>query len=421
MQSKGEISMTIQETLARQLPLYARVLLKKGINLQKGQILVINASVEASPFASLLAEEAYRGGAAQVVFNWYCNATTRLRYQYETQDKFEAVPQWRSEFNLYYYRKGAAFLSLISADPYSMQDIDRKKIFAWQKAFHQAVKEYSDGMMASRTNWLVAAVPSPVWAKLLYPELPEQEGLDKLWLQILDVSHCLGTNPLADWDQHLENLKQRRQWLTSQQFTALEYTSPKGTKLTVGLPEHHLWQGGAESTTRGFLFNANIPTEEVYSAPQADRVDGVVRSTKPLVYNGNLIEDFQLTFKSGRVIAVQAAKGEAVLKDLIQMDEGACRLGEVALVPYHSPISLTNQIFYETLFDENAACHLALGDSYPTCLENGPELSDEELKKAGLNDSMIHVDFMVGSPDLNITGIKKDGTRVPVFINGDWA
>ncbi len=413
--------MTIQETLARQLPLYARVLLKKGINLQKGQILVINAPVEASPFASLLAEEAYRGGAAQVVFNWYCNATTRLRYQYETQDKFETVPQWRSEFNLYYYRKGAAFLSLISADPYSMQDIDRKKIFAWQKAFHQAVKEYSDGMMASRTNWLVAAVPSPVWAKLLYPELPEQEGLDKLWLQILDVSRCLGTNPLADWDQHLENLKQRRQWLTSQQFTALEYTSPKGTKLTVGLPEHHLWQGGAESTTRGFLFNANIPTEEVYSAPQADRVDGVVRSTKPLVYNGNLIEDFQLTFKSGRVIAVQAAKGEAVLKDLIQMDEGACRLGEVALVPYHSPISLTSQIFYETLFDENAACHLALGDSYPTCLENGPELSDEELKKAGLNDSMIHVDFMVGSPDLNITGIKKDGTRVPVFINGDWA
>ncbi len=413
--------MTIQETLARQLPLYARVLLEKGINLQKGQILVINAPVEASPFASLLAEEAYKGGAAQVVFNWYCNATTRLRYQYETQDKFETVPQWRSEFNLYYYRKGAAFLSLISADPYSMQGIDRKKIFAWQKAFHQAVKEYSDGMMASRTNWLVAAVPSPVWAKLLYPELPEQEGMDKLWLQILDVSRCLGADPLADWDRHLENLKQRRQWLTAQQFTALEYTSPNGTKLSVGLPEHHLWQGGAESTARGFLFNANIPTEEVYSAPQANRVDGVVRSTKPLVYNGNLIEDFQFTFKNGKVMAVQAAKGEAILKDLIRMDEGACRLGEVALVPYHSPISLTNQIFYETLFDENAACHLALGDSYPTCLENGPELSDEELKKAGLNDSMIHVDFMVGSPDLDITGIKKDGTKVPVFINGDWA
>lgn len=413
--------MDIHETLARQLPLYARVLLEKGINLQKDQILVINTPVEAHSFASLLAEEAYKAGAAQVVFNWYCNETTRLRYQYETQDKFETVPQWRSEFNLYYYRKGAAFLSLISADPYTMEGIDRKKIFAWQKAFHQAVKEYSDGMMASRINWLVAAVPGTVWAKLLYPELPEQEGMDKLWLQILDVSRCLGDDPLADWDKHLAELKQRREWLTAQQFTALEYTSPKGTKLTVGLPEHHIWQGGAESTTRGFLFNANIPTEEVYSAPQADRVDGVVWSTKPLVYNGNLIENFRFTFQDGKVVDVQAEKGEDILKDLIQMDEGACRLGEVALVPYHSPISLTNRIFYETLFDENAACHLALGDSYPTCLENGPELTEAELKKAGLNDSMIHVDFMVGSPDLTITGIKKDGTKVPVFVDGDWA
>ena len=413
--------MDIHETLARQLPLYARVLLEKGINLQKDQILVINTPVEAHSFASLLAEEAYKAGAAQVVFNWYCNETTRLRYQYETQDKFETVPQWRSEFNLYYYRKGAAFLSLISADPYTMEGIDRKKIFAWQKAFHQAVKEYSNGMMASRTNWLVAAVPGTVWAKLLYPELPEQEGMDKLWLQILDVSRCLGDDPLADWDKHLAELKQRREWLTAHQFTALEYTSPKGTKLTVGLPEHHIWQGGAESTTQGFLFNANIPTEEVYSAPQADRVDGVVWSTKPLVYNGNLIENFRFTFQDGKVVDVQAEKGEDILKDLIQMDEGACRLGEVALVPYHSPISLTNRIFYETLFDENAACHLALGDSYPTCLENGPELTEEELKKAGLNDSMIHVDFMVGSPDLTITGIKKDGTKVPVFVDGDWA
>jgi aminopeptidase len=421
MQPKGEILMDIHETLARQLPLYARVLLEKGINLQKDQILVINTPVESHSFASLLAEEAYKAGAAQVVFNWYCNETTRLRYQYETQDKFETVPQWRSEFNLYYYRKGAAFLSLISADPYTMEGIDRKKIFAWQKAFHQAVKEYSDGMMASRTNWLVAAVPGTVWAKLLYPELPEQEGMDKLWLQILDVSRCLGDDPLADWDKHLAELKQRREWLTAQQFTALEYTSPKGTKLTVGLPEHHIWQGGAESTTRGFLFNANIPTEEVYSAPQADRVDGVVWSTKPLVYNGNLIENFRFTFQDGKVVDVQAEKGEDILKDLIQMDEGACRLGEVALVPYHSPISLTNRIFYETLFDENAACHLALGDSYPTCLENGPELTEEQLKKAGLNDSMIHVDFMVGSPDLTITGIKKDGTKVPVFVDGDWA
>lgn len=413
--------MTIQETLARQLPLYARVLLQKGINLQKDQILVINAPVEASRFATLLAEEAYKVGAAQVVFNWYCNATTRLRYQYETQDKFETVPGWRSEFNLYYYRKGAAFLSLISADPYSMQGIDRKKIFAWQKAFHQAVKEYSDGMMASRTNWLVAAVPSTVWARLLYPELPEQEGMDRLWIQLLDAARCLGEDPLADWDKHLAELQQRREWLTAQQFTALEYENSQGTHLTVGLPDRHIWQGGAESTTRGFLFNANIPTEEVYSAPQADRVDGVVCSTRPLVYSGNLIENFRLTFKNGKVVEATAKKGEEVLKDLLKMDEGACRLGEVALIPYHSPISLMDTVFYETLLDENASCHLALGDAYPTCVENGADMSEEELKKAGLNDSMVHVDFMVGSPDLTITGIRKDGTKVSVFVNGDWA
>lgn len=289
--------MDIQETLTRQLPLYARVLLQKGICLQKDQILVINAPVEASRFATLLTEEAYKAGAAQVVFNWYCNGTTRLRYEYETQDKFESVPHWRSEFNLDYYRKGAAFLSLISADPYAMKGIDRKKIMAWQKAFHQAVKEYSDGMMASKTNWLVAAVPSTVWARLLYPELPEQEGMDRLWIQLLDAARCLGEDPLSDWDKHLAELKQRREWLTAQQFTALEYENGLGTHLTVGLPDRHIWQGGAESTARGFLFNANIPTEEVYSAPQADRVDGVVCSTRPLVYSGNLIENFRLTFK----------------------------------------------------------------------------------------------------------------------------
>ena len=214
--------MDIQETLTRQLPLYARVLVKKGICLQKGQILVINAPVEASSFATLLTEEAYQASASQVVFNWYCNGTTRLRYEYETQDKFESVPGWRSEFNLYYYRKGAAFLSLISADPYAMKGIDRNKIMAWQKAFHQAVKEYSDGMMASKTNWLVAAVPSTVWARLLYPDLPEQEGRDRLWIQLLDAARCLGEDPLADWDKHLAELKQRREWLTAQQFTALE-------------------------------------------------------------------------------------------------------------------------------------------------------------------------------------------------------
>lgn len=302
-----------------------------------------------------------------------------------------------------------------------MSGIDTKKIFAQQKAHNQALKEYIDGMMASKTTWLVAAVPSAVWAKLLYPDLDAHKAYDALWNQILQSSRSDGKDPLADWDAHLANLEARRTWMTNQHFTSLHYTNSLGTDLTVGLPDNHIWQGGMEETASGILFNANVPTEEIYSAPQADAVNGTVYSTRPLVYNGNTIDRFHLTFKDGKVVDAAAEIGEDVLKKLVAVDEGAGRLGEVALIPYASPISLSGILFYETLFDENASCHLALGASYPTCLKGGTELDKEGLSKAGLNDSMIHVDFMVGSKDLTITGLKKDGTVVPVFTNGNWA
>lgn len=404
-----------------QLAVYANILLTKGLNLQKGQILVINAPVESSAFVTILTKEAYTCGASQVVCNWRCDDTTRLRYEYESQEQFETFPDWRREFSLSYYRQNAAFLSLISANPYLMSGIDTKKIFAWQKAQNEALKEYIDGMMASKTTWLVAAVPSKVWASILYPGLEDDAACDALWNQILQSSRADGADPLADWDAHLANLAARRQWMTEQHFTALHYTNSLGTDLTIRLPENHIWQGGAETSASGISFNANIPTEEIYTAPRADGVDGVVYSTKPLVYNGNVIDTFHLVFKDGKVVEAHAETGDDVLQKLVAIDEGASRLGEVALIPYHSPISLSNILFYETLFDENASCHLALGASYPTCLAGGAEMTKEETEQAGLNDSMIHVDFMVGSPDLSITGIKADGSKVPVFLNGDWA
>lgn len=404
-----------------QLAVYANILLTKGLNLQKGQVLVINAPVESSAFVTILTKEAYTCGASQVVCNWRCDDTTRLRYEYESQEQFETFPDWRREFSLSYYRQNAAFLSLISANPYLMSGIDTKKIFAWQKAQNEALKEYIDGMMASKTTWLVAAVPSKVWASILYPGLEDDAACDALWNQILQSSRADGADPLADWDAHLANLAARRQWMTEQHFAALHYTNSLGTDLTIRLPENHIWQGGAETSASGISFNANIPTEEIYTAPRADGVDGIVYSTKPLVYNGNVIDTFHLVFKDGKVVEAHAETGDDVLQKLVAIDEGASRLGEVALIPYHSPISLSNILFYETLFDENASCHLALGASYPTCLAGGAEMTKEEMQQAGLNDSMIHVDFMVGSPALSITGIKADGSKVPVFLNGDWA
>lgn len=404
-----------------QLTNYAKVLLAKGLNLQKGQTLVMNVPVEAYDFVTLLTKEAYALGAAQVIANWRSDAMTRLRYENEAQEYFETLPDWRREFSLHYYHKKAAFLSLISANPKLMSGIDTEKIFAWQKAQNKALSEYIDGMMASKTSWLVAAVPSLVWAHLLYPDKNDDDAMEALWQQILQSSRADGADPLADWDAHLQNLEKRRTWLTDQHFTFLHYKNSLGTDLTLGLPRRHLWQGGMEETADHLLFNANIPTEEVYSAPQADAVNGIVYNTKPLVYNGNVIDHFHLVFQDGRVIKAEAQTGNDVLQKLLLMDKGACRLGEVALIPYHSPISLSGILFYETLFDENASCHLALGAAYPTCLVGGTDMTKDEMKKAGINDSMIHVDFMVGSSDLEITGIRADGTKVPVFKNGDWA
>jgi aminopeptidase len=407
--------------LEKQIQNYAVILLTKGINLQKNQILVLQAPVEAHRFVTILTKAAYKQGSSQVIISWRSDAVSRLRYEYEALGQFQTLPDWRRDFSLYYYRKGAAFLSLVSADPYLMDGVDPEKIFAQQKAQHTALREYIDGMMASRVTWLVAAVPSTVWASLLFPQDDAETAKQKLWQCILKASRADGKEPEMDWDHHLARLQKRRQWLTAQHFQKLHYEAGNGTDLWIDLPQGHIWQGGAEEATNHLLFNANIPTEEVYTAPHCDGVNGIVYNTKPLVYNGVLIDQFCLTFKDGKVISAKAKTGEDVLQQLLTVDDGAGHLGEVALVPYHSPISLSNVLYYETLFDENASCHLALGKAYPSCLRGGTDLSEEELHSSGLNDSLAHVDFMIGTLDLTITGIDENGQEIPVFRHGDFA
>ena len=346
---------------------------------------------------------------------------TRLKYDHEELASFKDFPTWRRDFSLTYYRKGAAFLSLISADPDLLKGVDKEKLVAFQKASHTALKEYSDGIMASKVTWLVAAVPSHKWASILFPEKSPTEAYTALEEAILKASRSDGPAPLEAWDNHLNDLKKRRQWLTDKAFKALHYKNDRGTDLTVGLPKHHIWQGGTEESAEGISFNANIPTEEVFTAPHCRQVDGIVYSTKPLVYQGNLIDRFSLTFKDGQVVDFKADVGQDILATLLDSDDGARRLGEAALIPYNSPISQSNMLFYETLFDENASCHFALGKAYPTCLAGGTNLSDEEAAAAGLNDSMVHVDFMIGSADMIIEGLCEDGKIVPIFINGNWA
>ena len=274
--------------------------------------------------------------------------------------------------------------------------------------------------MASQVPWLIAAVPGKEWAQLLFPAAGTK-AIELLWQKILSAARANGENPLADWDRHLLQLERRRRWLTAHHFVSLHYKNARGTDLQIGLPEHHIWQGGQEETAYGHFFNANIPTEEVYTAPRADQVNGTVYNTKPLVYNGNIIDQFSLTFQAGKVVAADAEIGNELLQTILQMDENACRLGEVALVPYHSPISLSHTLFYETLLDENASCHLALGAAYPTCIQNGSAMTKEELQQAHINDSVIHVDFMIGSEDLQITGRTADNKEIPIFTNGDWS
>jgi len=400
---------------------YARLLVRIGINLQRNQILVISCPIECADFARMVAEIAYQEGARDVVMNWRDELSSRIRFLYGPEEVFDEFPQWQKELYISNARQGAAFLTISASDPELMKDVNPDRLMRAAKASNIALAEYREKLMSNKNVWCIASVPTRSWSKKVFPELTENEAVEKLWDAIIMAVRADTEDPVAAWEEHKSNLKKRMNFLNYHAFKSLHFKNALGTDLTIDLPEDHLWLGGSDFTPEGLEFIANIPTEEVFTVPKKDGVNGVAVSSMPLNYNGNLIENFSLTFQNGRVIDYSAEKGHDVLKSLIETDEGSCYLGEVALVPFNSPIAKSNILFYNTLFDENASCHLAIGKAYSVCIKNGTELNKQELEEKGVNDSLIHEDFMIGTEDLEITGITKEGKEIAIFRNGNFA
>ena len=403
-----------QETLKK----YAHTLLKYGVNLQQDQTLVISVDVENKDFAVIVTEEAYELGAKEVVLNWRCSPIARQRLLHAKESVLEKPANWIPEFYKQYIDDKATFLSLISANPKALEGIPTDRISLQSRNLNKALSFYHTAIMNSSVTWCVASVPTVLWANLLGYKGTDEEKIDQLWATLLKLCRIEGIEPKDTYRHHMAKLRRRCEALNKLDLKSLRYTCENGTDLLLELPEGHIWLGGEESSKDGTIFNANIPTEEVFSAPQYNGVNGVVHSTKPLIYHGNTISDFSFTFKDGKIVEYTAKEGYEVLKELVETDEGSHYLGEVALVDHFSPISQSNQIFYETLFDENASCHLAIGAAYPTCLKNSDGLSEEELKERGLNHSLTHVDFMIGHERMNIKGYTLDGQAVDIMIDG---
>ncbi len=402
---------------------YAELLVKVGMNVQPKQPVFIRSSVETLELTHLIVEEAYRCGASDVRVVYSDPTLKRLKFENESVEHFanHEIKSYDVEARMDYVKRGAANLALISEDPDLMDGIDSQKLQAFQQQNARAFKGYMESVQKNQFPRVVAAFPSKAWAKRVYPELSVEEAYIKFIDEVFDIVRIDGNDPVENWRQHIANLSVYAQKLQQKNYHALHYVS-EGTDLTVGLAKNHIWED-ATSYVNGKeqAFIANIPTEEVFTAPDRNRVDGYVTNKLPLSYNGTIIDQFKLMFKDGEIIDFSAEKGEAVLKDLINTDEGSRRLGEVALVPDDSPISNRNTIFYNTLFDENAACHLAIGSAYAFNIQGGTEMTVEEKIASGLNDSNVHVDFMIGSSDLTIYGIFEDGSKELVFENGNWA
>ncbi|MFC0522085.1 aminopeptidase [Pontibacillus salicampi] len=403
-----------------QLEKYAELALRTGVNLQENQTLMMNAPVEGVELARIVTRKAYEMGAKNVHINWTDDTMQRLWFEHANQEVIESVPEWKVDMYDSFAEEGAAILSIRGTNPDLLKGIDSTRISAANKASGEAMQNFRQYTMNDKISWSIIAIPNAEWAKKVFPHESEAAAVDKLWEHIFDITRVNQNDPIAAWNEHNAILGKARDFLNQKQFKKLVYKAP-GTDLEIQLPEGHKWKGGSSETEGGISFNANMPTEEVFTLPDKYGVNGTVSSTKPLSYGGNLIENFSLTFKEGKVVDFTAEKGYDTLQNLLDMDEGARRLGEVAIVPHHSPISQSGVIFYNTLYDENASCHLALGKAYPSSIKGGADMNNESLDQHGVNNSIVHVDFMMGSGDLDIDGITHDGETEPVFRNGNWA
>ena len=399
---------------------YAKLLARVGLNVQKGQEVIITAGLDQPGFVAYAAEECYRAGASRVRVEWSHQPLARLGALCKSEEVLSEVRPWQEEKLRCEVRSLPARLYIESEDPDGMNGTDSEKLARAMQARQRVIKPYRD-KMENKYQWCIAAVPGRAWAKKVFPKDVPSAAEEKLWRAILSASRSLEGNPMANWQAHNEALEKRCAYLNSLGLASLEYESANGTRLRVGLLKEGLFAGGGERTLSGVYFNPNIPSEECFTSPKKGEAEGIVYSTKPLSYQGQLIRNFSVRFEGGRAVEVHAAQGEAALKKMIQMDEGASMLGECALVPFRSPINDSRVLIYNTLFDENAACHLALGRGFTNCVRGYEQYTEEQLKAMGINDSMIHVDFMIGNDDLDITGVTDTGARIPVFRGGGWA
>ena len=403
-----------------QLKKYAKLLARVGLNIKKGQTVFVAAALDQPEFVTMVVEECYKAGASEVYVEWSHQPTDKLSSQYRSLESLSQMSPWVKAKWEYKAKNFSCRLWIESEDPDGMKGVDQEKMSKARQAMYPQVKPFRQAM-ENRHQWCIAAVPGKAWAKKVFPELSESKAVEAMWNAILQASRADGKNPVQAWKEHNADLNARCDYLNALGLKYLEYKSANGTDFRVELLEDGIFAGGREKTLKGRIFNPNIPTEEVFTSPKAGAAEGIVYSTKPLSYMGQLIDNFSLRFENGKVVEAKAEVGEELLNHMVSMDDGAGKLGECALIPYDSPINQSGLLFYNTLFDENACCHFAVGHGFNECLKGYEKLTDEECKARGINDSMIHVDFMIGSRDMSIVGVTKDGKRVQIFENGTWA
>ncbi len=399
---------------------YAEMCIKVGVRIEKGDELWINANLDQPEFVTMVVEQAYKAGAKKVIVRWNHDPVNRLTNKYATLGTLSKVAPYELARWKYASKKMPAMLHIISDDPDAMKGINQAKIAKARMRSYPKIKKYRD-VMDGHYKWCIVAVPGKAWAKKVFPNLNEDEAVESLWNAILKCARVDENNTTNNWVEHNKYLVEKSKKLRKLNLKCLDYEASNGTNFHVELIPNCLWGAGIETTAEGKKFNPNMPTEEVFTSPQYGKAEGKLVASKPLSYMGKLIEDFSITFKDGKVIKVEARKNQDALEHMVKMDEGASMLGEVALVPYTSPINQTGILFYETLFDENACCHFALGAGFGECIDGGSSMTPEQLKEKGINDSMIHVDFMIGTSDLSIIGTTKDNKKVQIFKDGVWA
>lgn len=399
---------------------YAALIVRSGLAVKKGQTVIINASVENEAFTALVVEECYKAKAKNVIVDWNSEAVTRVKMRRGDKDVLGTLLPQDIERQKWMNEELPCTLFLDSDDPDGLGDLDQEKLAYVGRKRRQAIYPYRK-LRENKYQWCIAGVPSAAWAQKVFPGLSKKKAVEKLWEAILSTSRALDGNGIENWEKHDLDLRKRYEYLNGLHLAELHYTSKNGTDLTVGLIPNMRWLGGGETSLLGSYFQPNIPSEEVFTSPMKGKAEGIVYSAKPLSYNGTLIEDFYVRFHEGKAVEVKAKRGQEALESILSIDEGSAYLGECALVPFDSPINNTGLLFYNTLFDENAACHLALGMGFTNLYPGFENYTDEQLHAFGINESMSHVDFMIGSKDLNIVGKTEDGREIQIFKDGNWA